>query len=115
MSANVVSGDAMGSSGQIGRRCWQSRCPGGAIEAGPVEWADPARDDGAVREIRSAWRGRAPCRWQAGSARVACRAACMAPDVGAILMIQRRLSNGMQIWLLAALCMVFALPALAGS
>jgi cytochrome c oxidase subunit 2 len=30
-------------------------------------------------------------------------------------MIQRRLSSGMQIWLLAALCMVFALPALAGS
>ena len=30
-------------------------------------------------------------------------------------MIQRRLSGGMRIWLLAALCMVFALPALAGS
>jgi cytochrome c oxidase subunit 2 len=48
---------------------------------------------------------------QAGSA----RAACMATDVGAILMIQRRLSDGMRIWLLAALCMVIALPALAGS
>jgi cytochrome c oxidase subunit 2 len=48
---------------------------------------------------------------QAGSA----RAACMATDVGAILMIQRRLSDGMRIWLLAALCMVVALPALAGS
>ena len=30
-------------------------------------------------------------------------------------MIQRRLSDGMRIWLLAALCMVIALPALAGS
>jgi cytochrome c oxidase subunit 2 len=32
-----------------------------------------------------------------------------------MLMIQRRLSDGMRIWLLAALCMVIALPALAGS
>ena len=30
-------------------------------------------------------------------------------------MIQRRLSEGMRIWLLAAVCIVFALPALAGS
>jgi cytochrome c oxidase subunit 2 len=43
------------------------------------------------------------------------RAACIATDVGAILMIQRRLSNGTWICLLATLCMVFALPALAGS
>ena len=30
-------------------------------------------------------------------------------------MIHRRLSDGMRIWLLAALCMIIALPALAGS
>ena len=52
--------------------------------AGTCRGADAARDDGAVREIRSAMAQRAPGRWQPARP-CSSRAACMAPDVGAIL------------------------------